>query len=268
MTDVLDHELIKAAQPALASKEPIYKEFELKNTNRAIGTMLSNEVSKLYKSQGLPNDTINFKFKGSAGQSFGAFATKGISLQLEGEANDYVGKGLSGARLSIYPFSEIKYVPEQNIIIGNVALYGATSGELFVRGQAGERFAVRNSGATAVVEGLGDHGCEYMTGGEVLVIGATGSNFAAGMSGGIAWVYNTAGDFASKCNKEMVDLDPLDEQDELRINVLLKRHIQLTDSDLAKFILNDWATQSAHFIKVFPKEYKAVLQKRGQTVKA
>lgn len=267
LSEVLDHELIKAAQPALAGKEPIYKEFELKNTNRAIGTMLSNEVSKLYKSQGLPNDTINFKFKGSAGQSFGAFATKGISLQLEGEANDYVGKGLSGARLSIYPFSEIKYVPEQNIIIGNVALYGATSGELFVRGQAGERFAVRNSGATAVVEGLGDHGCEYMTGGEVLVIGSTGSNFAAGMSGGVAWVYNTAGDFASKCNKEMVDLDPLDEQDELRINVLLKRHIQLTDSDLAKFILNDWATQSAHFIKVFPKEYKAVLQKRAQTVK-
>ncbi len=267
LSEVLDHELIKAAQPALTSKEPIYKEFELKNTNRAIGTMLSNEVSKIYKSQGLPADTINFKFKGSAGQSFGAFATKGISLQLEGEANDYVGKGLSGARLAIYPFSNIKYVPEQNIIIGNVALYGATSGELFVRGQAGERFAVRNSGATAVVEGLGDHGCEYMTGGEVLVIGGTGSNFAAGMSGGIAWVYDSKGDFASKCNKEMVDLDPLDEQDELRISVLLKRHIQLTASDLAKFILNDWTTQSAHFIKVFPKEYKAVLQNRAQEVK-
>nr|WP_121272821.1 glutamate synthase large subunit [Pedobacter schmidteae] len=267
LADVLDHELIKAAQPALTGKEPIYKEFELKNTNRAIGTMLSNEVSKVYKSQGLPADTINFKFKGSAGQSFGAFATKGISLQLEGEANDYVGKGLSGARLAIYPFSNTKYVPEQNIIIGNVAMYGATSGELFVRGQAGERFAVRNSGGTAVVEGLGDHGCEYMTGGEVLVIGSTGSNFAAGMSGGVAWVYDAKGDFAGKCNKEMVDLDPLDEQDELRINVLLKRHIQLTDSDLAKFILNDWATQSAHFIKVFPKEYKAVLQSRAQKVK-
>lgn len=267
LADVLDHELIKAAQPALTGKEPIYKEFELKNTNRAIGTMLSNEVSKIYKSQGLPADTINFKFKGSAGQSFGAFATKGISLQLEGEANDYVGKGLSGARLAIYPFSNTKYVPEQNIIIGNVAMYGATSGELFVRGQAGERFAVRNSGGTAVVEGLGDHGCEYMTGGEVLVIGSTGSNFAAGMSGGVAWVYDAKGDFAGKCNKEMVDLDPLDEQDELRINVLLKRHIQLTNSDLARFILNDWATQSAHFIKVFPKEYKAVLQSRAQKVK-
>lgn len=179
LADILDHELIKSAQPALANKEPIYAEYAVKNTNRAIGTMLSNEVSKVYKGQGLPADTINFKFKGSAGQSFGAFAAKGISLQLEGEANDYVGKGLSGARLSIYPFGEAKYVPEQNIIIGNVALYGATSGELYVRGQAGERFAVRNSGATAVVEGLGDHGCEYMTGGEVLVIGTTGSNFAA-----------------------------------------------------------------------------------------
>lgn len=264
LEEVLDRTLIKAAEPALSSKEPIYREFEVKNTDRAIGTMLSNEVSKVYKSQGLPADTINFKFKGSAGQSFGAFATKGISLQLEGEANDYVGKGLSGARLSIYPFAANKYVPEQNIIIGNVALYGATSGELYVRGQAGERFAVRNSGATAVVEGLGDHGCEYMTGGEVLIIGDTGSNFAAGMSGGIAWVYDVKNEFSGKCNKEMVDLDPLDEQDELRINVLLKKHIQLTDSNLAKFILSDWATQSAHFIKVFPKEYKAVLQQRAK----
>jgi len=264
LSDILDHKLVEAAQPALFNKEPIYKEFDVKNTDRAIGTMLSNEVSKIYKGQGLPADTINFKFKGSAGQSFGAFTAKGISLHLEGEANDYVGKGLSGARLSIYPFSNIKYVPEQNIIIGNVALYGATSGELFVRGQAGERFAVRNSGATAVVEGLGDHGCEYMTGGEVLVIGGTGSNFAAGMSGGVAWVYDAKGDFASKCNKEMVDLDPLDEQDELRINVLLKKHVQLTDSNLAKFLLNDWTTQSAHFIKVFPKEYKAVLMNKAK----
>ena len=264
LSDVLDHQLIEAAQPALFNKEPVYKEFDVKNTDRALGTMLSNEVSKIYKGQGLPPDTINFKFKGSAGQSFGAFTTRGISMQLEGEANDYVGKGLSGARLSIYPFSSIKYVPEQNIILGNVALYGATSGELFARGQAGERFAVRNSGATAVVEGLGDHGCEYMTGGEVLVIGSTGSNFAAGMSGGVAWVYDAKGDFAGKCNKEMVDLDPLDEQDELRINVLLKKHVQLTGSNLAKFLLNDWTTQSAHFIKVFPKEYKAVLMNKAK----
>ncbi|MET4137697.1 glutamate synthase large subunit [Pedobacter sp. UYP1] len=267
ISNVLDHELIAASQPALLNKEPVFKEFEVKNTDRALGTMLSNEVSKIYKGVGLPPDTINFKFHGSAGQSFGAFAARGISLELEGEGNDYVGKGLSGARLSIYPFREVTYVPEQNIIIGNVALYGATSGELFVRGLAGERFAVRNSGATAVVEGLGDHGCEYMTGGEVLVLGNTGSNFAAGMSGGVAWIYDVNGDFPNKCNKEMVDLDPLNEEDELRINSLLKKHIQLTKSKLAEFILSDWTTQSAHFVKVFPKEYKAVLLKRSNKVK-
>lgn len=267
ISNVLDHQLIAASQPALLNKEPVFKEFEVKNTDRALGTMLSNEVSKIYKGVGLPPDTINFKFHGSAGQSFGAFAARGISLELEGEGNDYVGKGLSGARLSIYPFREVTYVPEQNIIIGNVALYGATSGELFVRGLAGERFAVRNSGATAVVEGLGDHGCEYMTGGEVLVLGNTGSNFAAGMSGGVAWIYDVNGDFPNKCNKEMVDLDPLNEEDELRINSLLKKHIQLTKSKLAEFILSDWTTQSAHFVKVFPKEYKAVLLKRSNKVK-
>jgi glutamate synthase (NADPH/NADH) large chain len=261
---VLDHQLIQAAEPALLHKEPVFQSFDIKNTDRATGTMLSNEVSKIYKSQGLPANTINFKFTGSAGQSFGAFSAKGITLELEGEANDYVGKGLSGAQLIIYPFRNVRYVPEQNIIIGNVALYGATSGELFARGQAGERFAVRNSGATAVVEGLGDHGCEYMTGGEVLVIGDTGHNFAAGMSGGVAWVYDTKGDFSGKCNKEMVDLDPLTEADEIRINQLLEKHIKLTGSKLAQFILSDWATQSAHFVKVFPKEYKAVLLKRSK----
>lgn len=256
---VLDHELIKAAQPAILHKEPVFRSFDIKNTDRALGTMLSNEISKVYKGVGLPPDTVNFKFKGSAGQSYGAFAARGLSLELEGEANDYVGKGLSGARLVIYPFEEVRYVPEKNIILGNVALYGATSGELFARGQAGERFAVRNSGATAVVEGVGDHGCEYMTGGEVLIIGQTGSNFAAGMSGGVAWVYDTKGDFRNKCNREMVDLDPLDQEDELRITQLLNKHISLTGSRLAEFILSDWPTQSAHFIKVFPKEYKAIL---------
>ena len=262
LANVLDHELIKAAQPAIEFKEPVFRSFDIKNTDRALGTMLSNEISKKYQSQGLPADTINFKFTGSAGQSFGAFATRGLSLELEGEANDYVGKGLSGAKLVIYPFQEVQYVPEKNIILGNVALYGATSGELFARGQAGERFAVRNSGATAVVEGVGDHGCEYMTGGEVLIIGQTGSNFAAGMSGGVAWVYDTKGDFRSKCNQEMVDLDPLDQLDELRITELLNKHIRLTKSRLAEFILSDWPTQSAHFIKVFPKEYKAILMNK------
>lgn len=261
---VLDHKLIKEAQPAILNNEPVFANFDVKNTDRSIGTMLSNEISKVHKSSGLAPDTINFKCFGSAGQSFGAFATKGLTLSLEGEGNDYVGKGLSGAKLVVYPFSNIKYVPEQNIIIGNVALYGATSGELYVRGKAGERFAVRNSGATAVVEGVGDHGCEYMTGGEVLILGDTGSNFAAGMSGGIAWVYDTSKTFAKKCNPEMVDLDPLLPEDEERIITLLKNHIRLTNSKVAEFILSDWENQSVHFVKVFPKEYKAVLLQRQQ----
>ncbi len=264
LDNVLDHQLIEKAKLALLNKEPVFANFDVKNTDRAIGTMLSNEISKVHHSAGLPADTINFKCFGSAGQSFGAFAAKGLTLTLEGEGNDYVGKGLSGAKLVIYPFSNINYVPEQNIIIGNVALYGATSGELYIRGKAGERFAVRNSGATAVVEGVGDHGCEYMTGGEVLVIGDTGSNFAAGMSGGIAWVYDVSKTFGNKCNLEMVDLDPLQVEDEVRITTLLKNHIRLTRSKVADFILSDWENQSPHFIKVFPKEYKAVLLNRQQ----
>ncbi|SFH50673.1 glutamate synthase large subunit [Pedobacter insulae] len=267
LDQVLDHQLIAKAMPAILNNEPVFANFEVKNTDRAIGTMLSNEISKVHKGGGLPADTINFKCVGSAGQSFGAFAAKGLSLTLEGEGNDYVGKGLSGAKLVVYPFGNINYVPEQNIIIGNVALYGATSGELYIRGKAGERFAVRNSGATTVVEGVGDHGCEYMTGGEVLVIGDTGSNFAAGMSGGLAWVYDVKGDFAKKCNREMVDLDPLQAEDEERISVLLKNHIRLTNSRVAEFILSDWANQSGKFVKVFPKEYKAVLLQRSSQVK-
>ncbi|MGV3545427.1 MAG: glutamate synthase-related protein, partial [Pedobacter sp.] len=261
---VLDHQLIAAAQPAIKNNEPVFANFDVKNTDRSIGTMLSNEISKVHKSAGLPADTINFKCFGSAGQSFGAFATKGLTLTLEGEGNDYVGKGLSGAKVVVYPFSNINYVPEQNIIIGNVALYGATSGELYARGKAGERFAVRNSGATAVVEGVGDHGCEYMTGGEVLILGDTGSNFAAGMSGGIAWIYDTSKTFANKCNLEMVDLDPLQQEDEERITTLLKNHLRLTSSRVAEFILSDWENQAKHFVKVFPKEYKAVLLQRQQ----
>lgn len=262
LENVLDHQFIAAAQEAIVNKEPVFASFKVKNTDRSLGTMLSNEIAKVHKSAGLAPDTINFKCEGSAGQSFGAFAAKGLTLTLEGEGNDYVGKGLSGAKLVIYPFANINYVPEQNILIGNVALYGATSGELYVRGKAGERFAVRNSGATAVVEGVGDHGCEYMTGGEVLILGDTGSNFAAGMSGGVAWVYDTSKTFEGKCNVEMVDLDPLNQDDEDRITTLLKNHSRLTGSKLAEFILSDWASQSVHFIKVFPKEYKAVLLQR------
>ncbi|MEH6306345.1 glutamate synthase large subunit [Olivibacter sp. CPCC 100613] len=260
MDMILDWGMLKQAAKALESKTPVFGTFNVKNTDRTIGTLLSNEVSKIYGSEGLPDNTINFKFVGSAGQSFGAFAAKGLSFELEGEANDYVGKGLSGAQLAIYPANGSQLVPHENIIIGNVALYGATSGHLFVCGQAGERFAVRNSGATTVVEGVGDHGCEYMTGGRALILGETGRNFAAGMSGGIAWVYDISGTFKDRCNLEMVDLDPLEEEDETQIINLLKRHINLTNSKLASNILSNWKNERGLFIKVFPKEYKRVLQ--------
>jgi glutamate synthase (NADPH/NADH) large chain len=253
--------LVESAQAALEDKTPVFASFDVINVNRTIGTLLSNEVSKKYGSAGLPDNTINYKFKGSAGQSFGAFATKGLSFELEGEANDYVGKGLSGAQLAIYPAANATFVPKDNIIIGNVALYGATSGELFIGGMAGERFAVRNSGATTVVEGIGDHGCEYMTGGRALILGQTGRNFAAGMSGGLAWVYNPEGTFAENCNTEMVDLDPLSLQDTEQIQTLLRKHISLTGSKLAQQILKDWALASTQFVKVYPKEYKKAIEK-------
>lgn len=263
MEGVLDWELLKQAEPALQSKIPVFGSFDLKNTDRTTGTLLSNEISKAYGAEGLPDNTINYKFNGYAGQSFGAFAAKGLSFELEGEANDYVGKGLSGAQLAIYPRKDSQYKASENIIIGNVALYGATSGRLFVRGQAGERFAVRNSGATAVVEGLGDHGCEYMTGGRVLVLGETGRNFAAGMSGGIAWVFDIARTFEPKCNLEMVELEKLDREDENQIILLLKQHIHLTKSDLATHLLDNWREILPFFIKVFPREYKQVLMAKS-----
>lgn len=259
LDEVIDWKLLDMAKDAIDTKTPVFASFNIKNTDRTVGTILSNEITKKYFSAGLPHNTINYKFTGSAGQSFGAFCTKGISFELEGEANDYVGKGLSGAQLVIYPSVKNTTTPQENIIIGNVALYGATSGELFVRGQAGERFAVRNSGSTAVVEGVGDHGCEYMTGGRALILGKTGRNFAAGMSGGIAWVYDADNSFISNCNCEMVDLDPLSSQDEEEILNLLNRHAQLTQSQVAKYIIDDWEQQSVCFIKVFPKEYKRVL---------
>ena len=261
LANVLDWQLLEHAQPALEERTPVFASFEVHNTDRTIGTLLSNEITKRYHAAGLPDDTINFRFRGSAGQSFGAFSVQGLSFSLEGEANDYVGKGLSGARLAIFPAAAARFVPEQNIIIGNVALYGATSGALFVRGQAGERFAVRNSGATAVVEGVGDHGCEYMTGGRALILGKTGRNFAAGMSGGIAWVYDPNGTFPANCNPEMVELDPLDADDEDQIQALLRKHVKLTGSQVATFLLGNWPEEAGRFVKVFPSEYKKVLQK-------
>lgn len=259
---ILDWGLLTQAKIALESKTPVFGTFLVKNTDRTVGTMLSNEISKLYGAEGLPDNTINFKFEGSAGQSFGAFGAKGLSFELEGEANDYVGKGLSGAQLAIYPTKDSPLTAHENIIIGNVALYGATSGHLFINGMAGERFAVRNSGATAVVEGIGDHGCEYMTGGRALILGPTGRNFAAGMSGGIAWIYDINGTFRENCNQEMVDLDPLDTEDENTIIALLKRHILLTNSEKANDILQQWSKEKNKFIKVFPREYKNVLRRK------
>jgi glutamate synthase (NADPH/NADH) large chain len=259
LSDVLDWKLLNAARPALDHQQKVFASFNVKNTDRTIGTILSNEISKVYQSRGLPDDTIHFKLVGTAGQSFGAFNTKGVTLELEGDANDYFGKGLSGARLVVYPSSNAGFVPEENIIIGNVAFYGATSGEAFIRGKAGERFGVRNSGVKAVVEGVGDHGCEYMTGGRIVILGDTGRNFAAGMSGGIAYVYDVNGNFASLCNQEMVDLDPVNEEDSREIKDMIQKHFAYTASTVAKFVLDDFENQLKNFVKVFPKDYKTAL---------
>ncbi|MFM2360284.1 MAG: hypothetical protein RLY16_2277, partial [Bacteroidota bacterium] len=266
LTQILDWKLLEAAKPALENQQPVSASFPVINLNRTVGTLLSNEISKRYQSAGLPEDTIQFKFTGTAGQSFGAFNTKGIKLELEGDANDYFGKGLSGAKLIVYPSALASFVPEDNIIIGNVAFYGATSGEAYIRGKAGERFAVRNSGATAVVEGVGDHGCEYMTGGTVVILGNTGRNFAAGMSGGIAYVYDANGKFSKNCNTEMVDLDQVEEDDYEVLLALLTKHHVYTKSTVAGFILNDWESQVKNIVKVFPRDYKRILAKRKLSV--
>lgn len=264
LTEVLDWQFLQAAKPALESKQKVTASFNIKNTDRTAGTILSNEITKLYKADGLPTDTIHYKLKGTAGQSFGAFNTKGITLELEGDANDYFGKGLSGARLIVYPDSSAAFVPEENSIIGNVAFYGATDGEAFIRGKAGERFGVRNSGARVVVEGVGDHGCEYMTGGTVVILGDTGRNFAAGMSGGIAYIYDVNTKFADNCNREMVDLDPVDSDDAGVLKEMIQKHFDNTNSTIAKFVLGDFENQLKNFVKVFPQDYKkALLQKAG-----
>ena len=261
LAGVLDWQLIEKAKPALEQRERVYGEFSIRNIDRTAGTILSNEITKRYRAAGLPDDTIHFKFTGTAGQSFGAFNTNGVTLELEGDANDYFGKGLSGARLIVYPSKEAGFVPEENIIIGNVAFYGATSGEAFIRGKAGERFCVRNSGANTVVEGVGDHGCEYMTGGRVVILGDTGRNFAAGMSGGIAYVYDVKGQFAENCNPEMIDLDPVINGESEELYNMISRHYAFTRSAVAKFIMDDFDNQLKNFVKVYPKDYKKALQK-------
>jgi glutamate synthase domain-containing protein 3 len=261
LNDAIDLILIKQLADNIEKREAVTLELPITNVRRAVGAMLSGEVARKWGAAGLPEDTIQLRFTGCAGQSFGAFLAKGISLTLEGEANDYVGKGLSGGRLVIYPSRRASFVAEENILIGNVCLYGATSGEAFFNGMAGERFAVRNSGATAVVEGVGDHGCEYMTNGLVVVLGRTGRNFAAGMTGGIAYVLDQVGDFpASYCNRSEVDLEQVSSADDIALlHRLITRHGELTGSPQAKWILQNWDTLLPKFIKVFPHEYKRVL---------
>ena len=258
----LDWKLLEMAQPALDYATPVHGEFGILNTNRSVGAILSNEISKIYGSQGLPSGTVHVKFRGSAGQSFGVFAANGLKFELEGEANDYFGKGLSGAQLIVYPDRISKFVPEENMIIGNVAFYGATAGEAYIRGLAGERFCVRNSGVKAVVEGIGDHGCEYMTGGVAVILGKTGRNFAAGMSGGIAYVYDIENTFSDYCNRELVEFDPLEEEDKITLGELIGNHYEFTGSTVAKDILDNWNVALAKFKKVMPRDYKKVLQAR------
>jgi glutamate synthase domain-containing protein 3 len=261
LQDALDHTVIDACRAAIDTLVPIEINLPVRNIHRAVGTMLSGEIARKYGSAGLPDDTIQIRLSGAAGQSLGAFLANGVTLTLEGEANDYVGKGMSGGRLVVYPPRTSRFAPEENILIGNVALYGATSGEAFFNGVAGERFAVRNSGATAVVEGVGDHGCEYMTKGLVLVLGQCGRNFAAGMSGGIAYVFDERGNFTEqRCNLGSVDVEPLsDSPDAEIVKNLVTRHMKLTGSRRAKWILENWQEALPRFIKVFPHEFKRVL---------
>jgi glutamate synthase (ferredoxin) len=252
--------LVPLCRSALERREPVDVRLPIRNVNRTVGTILGYEVTSRHGADGLPDDTIRLHFTGSAGQSFGAFVPRGITLTLEGDANDYLGKGLSGGKIVVFPPREATFVPEENILVGNVVLYGATSGEAYFRGLAGERFAVRNSGAATVVEGVGDHGCEYMTGGRVVVIGGTGRNFAAGMSGGIAYVLDEAGDFKRRCNLGMVDLEPLvDVEDVEHVKDLLARHIRYTQSAVAARLLVSWERTRERFVKVMPRDYKRVL---------
>ncbi|GAA4432599.1 glutamate synthase large subunit [Ravibacter arvi] len=263
ISEVLDWTLIDKAQASISRKEETYGEFPISNLNRSVGNMLSHEISKVHGGAGLPKGTIHFKFRGTAGQSFGAFNTSGIKLELEGDANDYFGKGLCGAELIVYPDRDAKFKPEDNIIIGNVAFYGATAGSAFIRGTAGERFCVRNSGAHVVVEGVGDHGLEYMTGGLAVILGETGRNFAAGMSGGVAYVWDHSGKLSENVNTEMVDLAPLNEEDEAILREFVDRHFQYTTSNVAFGLLQNWSKGVQQFVKVMPRDFKAALDERG-----
>jgi glutamate synthase (ferredoxin) len=262
LQNVLDVRLLELARPALEQGERVEADLPIRNTNRTVGTILGSEVSRRHGEQGLAEDSIVLRFRGSAGQSLGAFLPRGVTLLVEGDANDYCGKGLSGGKIAVRVPSGASFDPAENVIVGNVVLYGATSGEAYFHGLAGERFCVRNSGASAVVEGVGDHGCEYMTGGRVVVLGATGRNFAAGMSGGIAWVLDLDGSFRAHVNADTVDLDPLLPEDEEAIQRLVRRHFQYTRSQRADEVLRKWNTFAPLFVKVFPRDYKRALGER------
>jgi glutamate synthase (NADPH/NADH) large chain len=261
----LDHDLIEEAQPALEEGRRVRIQSEISNVDRAVGAMLSNRISKAYGGAGLPDDTISVDFDGIAGQSFGAFLANGVTMRIEGACNDYVGKGLSGGKVIVRTPADAAYAADENVLIGNVALYGATQGEAYINGVAGERFAVRNSGVKAVVEGVGDHGCEYMTGGVVAVLGETGKNFAAGMSGGVAYVYDPDGEFERLANTGMVTLDDtLEESDEAMLRRLVENHAEYTDSDRAAWMLDDWARVREQFVKVMPDAYAGVIAERAR----
>jgi glutamate synthase (NADPH/NADH) large chain len=283
LAGALDHQLIAAAAPALEKKQPVRLAYKIRNAHRSVGAMLSGAIARKYGNVGLPEDTVHVAFQGIAGQSFGAFLARGVTFELQGATNDYVGKGQSGGRIVVYPDPTCPANPEQNIVIGNTVMYGAIAGESYFRGVAGERFCVRNSGAAAVVEGTGDHGCEYMTGGTVVVLGRTGRNFAAGMSGGIAYVYDDDATFKERCNHNMVALEPVLSEadqaladkdlaasgkgrlrhtgraDEAILRELIERHLRFTGSTRALAILDDWEASRAKFLKIFPHEYKRAL---------
>ena len=260
----LDNEIIEKCKPALENKEKVEISLPVRNINRVVGTMLGAEISRRYGAEGLPDGTIKIHLKGSAGQSLGAFVPRGVTITVEGDANDYVGKGLSGGRIVVYPSPDATFVPEENIITGNVNFYGATSGEAFIRGVSGERFCVRNSGVHAVVEGIGDHGCEYMTGGRMICIGRTGRNFAAGMSGGVAYILDEAGDFHTRCNKEMVDLDPFNQESDIEfVRGMIEKHVKYTGSKRGQWVLDNFEDLKSKFVKVMPVDYKRVLAEQA-----
>jgi glutamate synthase domain-containing protein 3 len=261
----LDNQYLEDVCKAMDASKSFSAEVDIRNVHRTVGTLVSSEVARRFGNDGLPEDSIKITYTGACGQSFGAFASKGMTMVLKGEANDYLGKGLSGGKIIVKPQVDADYAAENNVIAGNVALYGATSGEVYLNGLAGERFAIRNSGATVVVEGIGDHGCEYMTGGCAVILGTTGVNFGAGMSGGIAYVYDEAGNFDNQCNLDTLDLELVDsEDDKTKLRELLEKHLDYTGSPKAAQILSSWDLSLPRFIKVFPMEYKRALGKLSQ----